>query len=659
MAIQAKAVDTARQPDAWMDNAVSTKFTITWLRRLVYVFANVKHIMTAIYLASQVVLLLTTNEAQQRTSHFYAPDTVVVVYSLLVALHVASMIQYGSKRCRGRFARPRNKVVTMLPSPSNGRSKSHHSIYTTIVHALSSRTFILTFNALELACQSYEAFELASKLVHSYLVTVYVLLVVLHACLAPLFLVVKRSTINLIMLTWTTSLISFGLSCLIHFFGLIYPLLYYMFVDPNLDTSPTWLTHYILYVRYNFITSPTDFIAKVVVQIGSLASLWRLIANVELAMTLQKFQRNISTFAKTGPPTPTAPRGLNLYCIISMAWGIILFVSLFHAMWFRTECPASCVKSVAPLWSTHCQCMFVHVNCHLLGHQDVERELQASQLSANVFAIMVSRCDLRDGIPNATLHQFQQVYFIGIHFTNMTSWDGRFPPSTNVVRLSYSQLETLPSILKDVPPSLLALALSSHPFQSFEIPRAWHFVNDLRLVNLTNVVFHPDTLVAFNLIYLDLIFDNLTAVPRGIDKMTKLQFMDLSYNALTEIPPSLLSRDIPMKVFGNPLVPPSTLDPSVLAAYAQLQSPLKECSPGCLPYFVGDHQKLRRRSPPWLRRSVYGFAGVKHICTILYLASQVALLVTSNDAQRRSSHVYAPDVVVVVYGFMVLLHVVR
>ncbi|CAK4660626.1 unnamed protein product [Aphanomyces euteiches] len=586
MAIQAKAVDTARQPDAWMDNAVSTKFT--WLRRLVYVFANVKHIMTAIYLASQVVLLLTTNEAQQRTSHFYAPNTVVIIYSLLVALHVASMIQYGSRRCRERFARPGNKVAAISLS-SDGRFKSHHRIYTTIVQAISTQTFILTFNALELACQSYEAFELASKLVDSYLVTVYVLLVVLHACLTPLFLVVKRSTINLILLTWTSSLISFGLSCLIHFFGLIYPLLYYMFVDVNLDTSPTWLTHYILYVRYNFITSPTDFIAKVVVQMGSLASLWRLVDNVELAMTLQKLQRHSSTFIKTAPPTPTSRRALKLYNILSLAWGVILFVSLFHAMWFRTECPATCVKSVTPLWSTHCQCMFVHVNCHLLGHQDVERELEASQLSSNVFAIMVSRCDLRDGIPNATLHQFQKVYFIGIHFTNMSAWDGRFPASINIVRLSYSQLETLPSILMDVPPSLLVLALSSHPFQSFEIPRAWHFVNDLRLVNLTNVVFYPDTLVAFNFVYLDLIFDNLTAVPRGIDTMTNLEYLDLSYNKLTELPSSLLSRSISIKMFGNPFVPPSTLDPSILAAYAQLQSPLNECSPGCLPYFVGDH----------------------------------------------------------------------
>ncbi|KAF0732373.1 hypothetical protein Ae201684P_014716 [Aphanomyces euteiches] len=573
MAIQAKAVDTARQPDAWMDNAMSTKFT--WLRRLVYVFANVKHIMTAIYLASQVVLLLTTNEAQQRTSHFYAPNTVVVIYSLLVALHVASMIQYGSRRCRGRFARPGNKVAAISLS-SDGRFKSHHRIYTTIVQAMSTQTFILTFNALELACQSYEAFELASKLVDSYLVTVYVLLVVLHACLTPLFLVVKRSTINLILLTWTSSLISFGLSCLIHFFGLIYPLLYYMFVDVNLDTSPTWLTHYILYVRYNFITSPTDFIAKVVVQMGSLASLWRLVDNVELAMTLQKLQRHSSTFIKTAPPTPTSRRALKLYNILSLAWGVILFVSLFHAMWFRTECPATCVKSVTPLWSTHCQCMFVHVNCHLLGHQDVE-----------------IRCDLRHGILNSTLHQFDQLYFIGIYFTNTTSWDGTFPATVNTVTMSYGALETIPSILeRDIPASMVALRLSSHPFQAFEIPPAWHLVRDLRLVNLSHVVFDPTTLATFDFIMLVLAFANLTTLPPGIDAMSHLATVDVSGNLFDKAPRTLLSRQVQVIACGNPINLTEPLDPPQRLNFDWTQSTScwNPCAPSCFPYMVADHQ---------------------------------------------------------------------
>ncbi|KAH9127961.1 hypothetical protein LEN26_004360 [Aphanomyces euteiches] len=471
----------------------------------------------------------------------------------MVLLHVVSLVQYGCLNLHPQFSlfAPRYKVWSDAMTWRSLRTRERDFIYSTMNRLMSSEKFLVVFNSVELTGQSYEALDLAGKLVDRQIVAVY--------------FVLGRSKTNVVFLHWTSSLISFGLSCLVHFFGLILPLLHYKFVDPSLESSPTWLTHYVLYARHNFVTSPTDLIAKVVVQLGSLISLWRLVDNVRTATpTTPKIRQQLVGPLRdsTAAGTPHVSKLRGIYIVASIAWGCFLAGSLVHSMWFRTMCPSSCVEFVAPLWTTDCQCMFVHVNCHLLGHQDVEMELHAQPLGVHVFAIVVSRCDLRHGILNSTLHQFDQLYFIGIYFTNTTSWDGTFPATVNTVTMSYGTLETIPSILeRDIPASMVALRLSSHPFQAFEIPPAWHLVRDLRLVNLSHVVFDPTTLATFDFIMLVLAFANLTTLPPGIDAMSHLATVDVSGNLFDKAPRTLLSRQVQVIACGNPINLTEPLDP--------------------------------------------------------------------------------------------------
>ncbi|CAK4660650.1 unnamed protein product, partial [Aphanomyces euteiches] len=458
----------AKKPKSEWPNRQTVHVYSAWLRRLVFVFAGLKHTLTALYLAAQVVLLRTANDAQIRSSHLYAQDKVEIVYGVLGRIHMASFVHFVLAVC------PPSKVFPDLASERPWPTRHFNFVQTWKDRILSSEVFFVAFNVLDVISQSYEAFALATKLVDRRLVSVYVLLVVLYITATAYVLLANHSATKLVLLNWASSLISFGLSSLLHYFGLILPLLYYKFVDPTLESSPTWLTHYILYIRYNFITSATDLVAKGVVQLGSLVSLWRLVDNINMTKTLATIQTRTGSFFQPRRARPPS-KYVMLYVSCTILWAIFLALSLLHAMWFRASCPASCMEYVSPLWTSKCQCMYVHVNCHLLGHQDVEKELQASQLSSNVFAIMVSRCDLTHGISNATLNQFQELYFVGIHFTNMTSWDGQLPPSINFVTMSYGHLETLPSILQaNIPESLIVLRLASHRFQSFEIPPTWH-----------------------------------------------------------------------------------------------------------------------------------------------------------------------------------------
>ncbi|CAK4149590.1 unnamed protein product [Aphanomyces euteiches] len=533
-------------------------------RRLVYTFAYVKGVVTTIYLVSQVVLLHAADDAQKRTSHVYAPELVILAYSFLAALYVGTLVQYGWTECQDcLWLTNRTKVYPMARrlKPRNRLDVA----YACLVRLVSSDVFVVAFNTFELTCQSYEAFELSTKLVDRSLVSVYISLVALHAIVKPCFWQSKHSTTNVVLLTWMSSWISFSLSCLVHFFGLILPLLHYKFVDSTMVSSPRWLTHYILYVRYNFVTSLTDLIAKVVCQLGSLVSLWRLVGHVELLAALQKHPRPYSTLNRASP----SRTGLNVYLLVSVAWGITLFASLVHV------------------------CMFVHVNCPFLGHQDVDLELQARQLGSNVFAIVVSRCDLHDGIANSTLRQFEQLYFLGIHFTNMTSWDGQLPPSINFLAVSYSQLTTLPSILEaNLPSSMVALRLSNLPLHSLEIPPSWSLVRDLRLVNVSRVVFYPTTLTSFDFVELRLAWNNLTSFPLGIEPMNNLAILDVSGNALDQFPQSLLSRGVQVVACGNAVDLTEFLGPVGKKIFESSWSAncAAPCAPACFPCMLGDHE---------------------------------------------------------------------
>ncbi|KAG9409739.1 hypothetical protein AC1031_020049 [Aphanomyces cochlioides] len=456
------------------------------------------------------------------------------------------------------------------------RMRERDFIYSTMNRIMSSEKFLVVFNSVELTGQSYEAFDLAEKLVDRKIVAIYILLVILHATATPYFMLKGRSRTNLWLVVsraflWLDPAAAALQVC-----------------RPVARVEPDVVDALVCSVQFR--ASPTDLIAKLVIQLGSLISLWRLVDNVRTATpTAPKIrQEDVGPPQDSTAPIPLVSKLRGIYIVASIAWGCFLAGSLVHSMWFRTMCPSSCVESVAPLWTTDCQCMFVHVNCHLLGHQDVEMELHAQPLGVHVFAIVVSRWDLRHGILNSTLHQFEELYFIGIFFTNTTSWDGTLPATVNTVTVSYCTLETIPSILqRDIPQSMVALRLSSHPFQAFEIPPAWHLVRDLRLVNLSHVVFPP--LANFDFIMLVFAFDNLTTMPPGIDAMPHLATVDVSGNLLDKAPRTMLSHQVQVIACGNPInltEPPQRLN----FDWTQSTSCLNPCAPSCYPYMLADHQ---------------------------------------------------------------------
>ncbi|KAG9411360.1 hypothetical protein AC1031_016996 [Aphanomyces cochlioides] len=568
-----------------IDSILSTK----WIWLSILCFAMFKHAIITVYLTTQGILNATQDDAEKRAGYIYEAKTVALVFFLLSVLHVCSIFHVCWRlRCKSKpFKRPSKPVqqVKVHPEASTG-GQANAFRWTT-----SYSNLIVLFNLVEIMCQSYEAIEFAAKVPDRTIVGLYIFLVVLHAVLTPLLFVFRHSVAKVLLTNVLLSWISLALSCLIHFFALIVPLLYYKFVDSNVAKDPQWLVKFVLYVQYNTVTSPIDFGAKSVMQLGALVTLWRLQGLAIKYFSNPPDGREIaSNSAMAGTASSKRiNRGLSIYLSCSVLWGVVLFGSLIQALWIRQPCPPTCQASLLNLWDSNCQCMFVDVNCVKMGSQDVDSALQSSQLGAKLYGIQVSQCDLYDGIPNATLHQFPGLSYVAIHFTKTKAWDGQLPHSMVFFTASYNMFSSVPAILdRELPPSLVTFRFMNQPIASpLVIPKTWNVASKM---DLTNVSFSASTnFSTFSLVALGLAFNNLTQLPTSIASMASLTGLDLSGNVIPSVPWNLLDKGIPVLLCGNPLRDANR--PDLLQTYqtslAKYCEPL--CAPHCFPYMVGNY----------------------------------------------------------------------
>ncbi|KAH9084008.1 hypothetical protein Ae201684P_020271 [Aphanomyces euteiches] len=79
----------AEQPQPPRSQQIST-----WLFNVSFSISILKHLVTAVYLAAQILIFALTDTAQRRAARVYAINSVIVIYALLLALHLDSPIKY-------------------------------------------------------------------------------------------------------------------------------------------------------------------------------------------------------------------------------------------------------------------------------------------------------------------------------------------------------------------------------------------------------------------------------------------------------------------------------------------------------------------------------------------------------------------------------------
>ncbi|RHY66998.1 hypothetical protein DYB26_003627, partial [Aphanomyces astaci] len=563
-----------------------------WLRRCIFSFVVIKHIVSALYLVAQIAIIYKMDAAEKLATRVIAIPSTTVAYSVLAGLHMALLVQH----CRHprQTSRSSPDVIT-----------SSRLTRATLFRWLGSDGFMILYNVIELTCQSYEAFAISKQLVNHAIVATYVGFVALHAMVTPMFFATRHTATKIVMVNWTSSMCSFVTSSVVHIFGMIIPLARYVWLDPNLGRNPIFLVRGVKYARYNLVTSVGDWVAKCGIQLGSIVSLWRLVHSLRIA---SKAQRRGSPLTKQPSMQPSRPLlaffrlnlYVRLYIVGSSLWGAVLLVSLAHTTWYRQPCPTTCQSFTTPLWDTTCQCLYAHVNCATLHVDDVDKALDASLLGQILFAILISRCDLPRGVRNATLHQFPALYYFGVKFTNTTSWTDQasLPPVVNVVAFRYMPLRTLPSILlENLPATLTSMTVSNLPLRdAFELPASWTSVTRLCLTNISLSKLSSDVLQSMDVNKLFLYHNALTTLPTRLQHMPKLSIVDVSGNEFTKAPWDLLNdQRRTLLLCDNPLDDPrvpDTIDETTRQAYIKTfqASCASPCAPQCYPHLVGDHE---------------------------------------------------------------------
>ncbi|KAF0682303.1 Aste57867_25559 [Aphanomyces stellatus] len=141
-----------------------------------------------------------------------------------------------------------------------------------------------------------------------------------------------------------------------------------------------------------------------------------------------------------------------------------------------------------------------------------------------------------------TLPPFQDLYALYISFSNMTGWSSdsnsaiTLPDSLTSLRIRYSNLTSVPTLLARVPPNLVYLRLEGAPITTFPDAyiHAWANVPSIILNdNLTEIQALATRTATLE--WLELGGNGIRSIPTQCSKQVDyLQYLDLSANALTE-----------------------------------------------------------------------------------------------------------------------------
>ncbi|KAF0701013.1 Aste57867_8459 [Aphanomyces stellatus] len=567
-----------------------------FFHRPVCVLALVKHFLASVFFSSMGYVYFVTREADVRTVQMFAPGVVGTIMGCFAALHMYGLI---CVMC-GRGWQPLHQW-TAFRWP---------------LISLPPASQLVVFHAIDVACQSYQAFNISYSLPDRATAFALVVVVALNCSITPWFLLSKHHLVQRSVVPLLQSLFGFVVSTLFHYYVFLIPALIYTIQFQTMRYDTLFVIRLVLVTRCTLVTSLLDLVTKVVVQFSSYLALRKLVASMQQGTMRRPSLASASRLSKHFHLDFHQRRGRIAYAVCASLWGVALVTTSKAANWDRAPCPSTCEVAVSPWWTQTCECAYVRINCALqrLRGESIDDQLDPAVLGTGVISIDVRRCALPHGIPMATLAPFQRLFVIHITFSNMTSWAHDptnqslgFPPSLANLGIRYSKLTAVPTVLLSLPPNIIYLTLEGASIAT--IPdaffAAWSNVTSFWLLHLnltqvpTPLATHPTPLE-----YIAFTGNQIQSVPLTWQPpMTRLRGLDLSANALTDGPWHLVRPNLQLELSSNPIATvPTTVDPALLANRvvvlddtpycATKSSPpcLPKCSPLCHARMIGNHR---------------------------------------------------------------------
>ncbi|RHY34337.1 hypothetical protein DYB32_001025 [Aphanomyces invadans] len=593
-------------------------------------FTRVKHVVCGVYFAMLAFVFFKLSPSSAAAIHAYAPLVTACTYTALTLLHVGFVV----RSCR----RP---PPPSSPSPPAATALKRR--LTSFINKdellseanewwwcnLSEDKHILVFHTVEVVCQSYKAFQVTQYVVDKWFVGAFLSCVALNLVVSPWFFVGRRSSAtNHIILSWFNSFIGFYLSCLLPLASLLAPVLKLLLVDWTLSSNHAWYTRVLLYCRIVVASSPLDYVVKLVMDVNTLVSLYRLAG----ALPPRSLQASTWSSRKKQPSrllierrtttekNTTAfkrrhhrrPPFVVWYAVCSVGCGVTVWVLCLQALFFRQPCPSTCQAATTPLLDLTCHCKYLHINCHVLRNQslDIDAFIDPHDVGSSVFVLKVSRCDVRSGISNSTFAHQQSLNTVVFQFTKLRDWDAALPATLTSIQFRQCDFFSVPvSLQAKLPPLLTNLMFESTPLATLpeHLVDIWQPVTNLFFFNtsLTTTPTALSTLGNLQALYLTnhpwlTTVDDLWQAQ--LNHLPQLHSVNLGGNSLTELPTTLRS-DIMLDVSSNPIaVLPRGFDTARLTSKMVLVGNTTYCNsstdatvcgraicaPGCMLWAVGD-----------------------------------------------------------------------
>ncbi|RHY92835.1 hypothetical protein DYB37_005607 [Aphanomyces astaci] len=550
----------------------------TRVQRGVHAFACVKHVVCAWYFAMLSFVFFKLSPSSVAAINAYAPLVTGCTYGLLALLHfgfVAASCRRSSSSSGSSSSMLFRRMSSIIPEyrPTTTSQASPWLSILTRCPRVSDDAIMLGLLTVELVCQNYKAFQVTRYAIDKWFVFAYVSCVVLNCVVSPWFLLGRRhsSAKKRVFLSWFNSVIGFCLSCVLPIVGILPPVLEFLLVDWTLSSDYLWYTRVLLLSRIIVASSPTDYVVKFVMDVNTLVSLRRLTGAMSRredtapspprktvarsALWSKHSTGRETTLAKNATRVPHVRRSplVVVYVSCSVTWGVTLWGLCIQALFFRQPCPPTCQAATTPLVDMTCHCKYLHINCHSLHNEslDVDTQLDPQDVGSTLFVLQVSRCDVRRGIPSATLAHQQSLGAMIFQFTKMRAWEGTLPATIMSLQLRQCDFDAMPAILQTkLPPLLTNLLVESTPLSTLpsNLDDIWQ--------PLTNVFF-------FN--------TSLTTIPDAITKLSSLQTLYVTNNRLTDLATTWqtqlngMSQFNRLDVGGNFLTQvPATLRPDIV-----------------------------------------------------------------------------------------------
>ncbi|EQC42356.1 hypothetical protein SDRG_00094 [Saprolegnia diclina VS20] len=524
-----------------------------WKRHVIRWIAVLLLLSSMFFLLCFAAVYLLVPADQARVVGVWAPLLNAGVSFVLAGLHLCGIL---SACCGGGGAHA--SIAPETPDASvegRGCTACVRRMYTT--HFSRFGTFgllgpqyeakLMLKQVVQIPAQLYQAYRMSWLLTDATASLAYALVLVCNCIALPLLLAsgnpFTRRWVAAFLDAILTFLLSSGIPLILNFRAIA---TYYFAKDASILDNHAWLNATILLARFVVVSSPLDFVTKVVPFFTCYLSLRSMTHAGRVRLTPAGRQKLLLNKV-------LSRRWRYLYSFVSVGTGIGLLGIAAAAVQAR-HCPHGCLLQTYPWLATECTCVMLRVNCATTPLV-TDLETYLAPMLPDLFDLEVEQCDLPSALSARALSRMRNLYSITLQRTNTVRWDvspDALPRTLFAIFLCHLYLPAVPMVLQRLSGNVHYVFLRNVSlYANASLPAAFTTLVMLEVSNASLV--QMPLVLAPQMTYLNFQNNAILDLPTNLPAVGFINFVN---NSIAQIPLSLAESIGPYQTLhleGNPI----------------------------------------------------------------------------------------------------------